>query len=285
MPVLDVTLDTRMIHSSNISRKSIITGEIKMNNRKKQSDAFSQTNFCCRLEWGRDGAKLAAARGDIVVIVDTLSFSTTVVTAIHNGALIYPCSDPQELNRLTSKYNCEKAVHRDDVPSKGRYSLSPETFRETEPDTRVSLMSLNGGACCRYADKAEELLIGSFINAEAVANRLFQLLDKGNAAVTVVACGERWQMPMEDGALRFAVEDYLAAGAILSYLIHDKSPEARVCQAAYNSLENNIDDILWECTSGRELRAAGFSHDVEFAAQMNLYNTLVVMKDDYLDGL
>ena len=252
---------------------------------KKQSDAFSQTNFCCRLEWGRDGAKLAIERGDAVVIVDTLSFSTTVVTAIHNGALIYPCSDPQELNEITSKYSCEKAVHRDDVPAKGRYSLSAETFREIEPDTRVSLMSVNGGACCHNSVRSEELLIGAFINAEAIANRLSQLLDKGNAAVTIVACGERWQMPLEDGALRFAVEDYLAAGAILSYLVQDKSPEARVCQAAYNSLENNIVDILWECTSGLELRAAGFSHDVEFSAQLNLYDTVVVMKDDYLDGL
>ena len=37
------------------------------------------------LEWGAIGAKLAAVRGDIVVIVDVLSFSTSVTVVLANG--------------------------------------------------------------------------------------------------------------------------------------------------------------------------------------------------------
>ena len=38
------------------------------------------------LDWGLDAARLAAERGDAVVIVDALSFSTTVVMAVALGA-------------------------------------------------------------------------------------------------------------------------------------------------------------------------------------------------------
>ena len=33
--------------------------------------------------------------------------------------------------------------------------------------------------------------------------------------MTVLACGERWQTPSEDGDLRMAVEDYLGASSQL----------------------------------------------------------------------
>ena len=58
-------------------------------------DMLSQHSYRCRLEWGRDGARRASARRDILVVVDTLRFSTAVVTAVPRGAIIYPC-DPTD---------------------------------------------------------------------------------------------------------------------------------------------------------------------------------------------
>lgn len=249
---------------------------------RRQSDSFSQTNYICRLEWGRDGAKAAEARGDMIVIVDALSFSTATVTAVHHGGIIYPSIDHDDQDAIAERVQAEKAVRRDDVPKVGKFSLSSETFFEIKTGTKVILMSPNGGACCRYGAKAPKLLVGSFINAEATGKAVVDILDQTDLAVTFVACGERWQNPMEDGMLRFAVEDYLAAGAILSYVMHDKSPEARVCEVAFTSLENRIDEIIWECTSGLELRNSGYAHDVSHSAQLNIYDTVVVMDKDRL---
>src|SRR5689334_9619168 len=55
------------------------------------ADVFAQSPYRCRLDWGRHGARAAAERQDILVIVDTLSFSTAVVTAVQRGGLVYPC--------------------------------------------------------------------------------------------------------------------------------------------------------------------------------------------------
>ena len=247
-----------------------------------QSDAFSQTNYACRLEWGRDGAAAAEARGDLVVIVDALCFSTTVITAVHHGGVIFPCLDLDEKETLAEKHKAVKAVRRDEVPNQGKYSLSPETFQTIEQGARVVLTSPNGSICCRLAAKAPRLLLGAFVNARTMGEVLTKVLDQGDLAVTLVACGERWQNPGEDGELRFAIEDFLAAGAILSYMKHDKSPEARVAESAFAELENQIDEIIWECTSGLELRSSGYGHDVSFAAQLNIFDTIVQLEGEKL---
>jgi 2-phosphosulfolactate phosphatase len=121
------------------------------------------------------------------------------------------------------------------------------------------------------------------VNAQAVAAVVSSLLEQEDLAVTVIACGERWNPPSEDGALRFAVEDYLGSGAILSYLEHGKSPEARVCEGAFVQVRDELDTILWECASGRELREMGFGMDVQHAARLNAYKTVPHLCNEHFE--
>lgn len=126
-------------------------------------------------------------------------------------------------------------------------------------------------------------MVGTLINAQAVANAVAALLEQQHdLCVTVIACGERWKTPSEDGELRIAIEDYLGAGAILSYLPYEQSPEARVCAGAFVQAREDLKALLWECGSGRELRAKGYGHDVEHAAQLNLYDAVPLMQEDCL---
>ena len=46
--------------------------------------------------------------------------------------------------------------------------------------------------------------------------------------------------------------------------------------------QEDLKTLLWECGSGRELRAKGFGHDVEHAAQLNIYETVPLMQEDCL---
>jgi 2-phosphosulfolactate phosphatase len=245
-------------------------------------DIFSQQGYRCRLAWGRRGAREAAARRDILIIVDTLSFSSAVVTAVQQGGLIYPCAESEEPSALAQRVGAEVAVHRRDVPAKGRFSLSPRTYLDMEPGTRVVLASPNGATCSRYACETPFLFVGALLNAEAAANAVAALLETTQLGVTVIACGERWQTPSEEEELRMAVEDYLGAGAILSYLRAEKSPEARVCAGAFLHTLHDLQTLLWECGSGRELREKGYAADVRHAARLNLVNAVPVLKDECL---
>jgi 2-phosphosulfolactate phosphatase len=226
---------------------------------------------------------MAAERGDLLVIVDTLSFSTAVATAVHYGGVVYPGSTAEEAAMLAQRVGGNLAVRRREVPERGQYSLSPLTYVSLKAGTRVVLASPNGAACCQQGRDAPYLFVGALVNARALAEAILQILEATRLCVTVIACGERWKRYGEDEGLRVAVEDLLGAGALLSYLPGDKSPEARLGEGAFQYARANLEDILWECGSGRELREGGFGEDVRHAAQLNLYDAVPVMREGRLE--
>lgn len=243
----------------------------------------AQDTHRCRLDWGWSGVRRAAASGDIVVIVDTLSFSTTAVTAVQHGGVIYPCASQEQAARVAQQAEAELAVMRKEVPAKGRFSLSPITFLALESGHKIAISSPNGATCCGYGAQAPALLVGTLINAQAIAAALATLLAREpDLNATIIACGERWRTPTEDGSLRFAIEDYLGAGAILSYINYAMAPEARLCRGAFLQTSSDIEALLWECNSGRELRDMGFEEDVRHAARLNAYETVPILQQDHL---
>lgn len=76
----------------------------------------------------------------------------------------------------------------------------------------------------------------------------------GRFTVAVVAAGA----PRPDGSLRFAVEDLLAAGAIIDAIadvgIDHQSPEAAAAASAYRGLRAATTHLISASESSRELR-------------------------------
>lgn len=249
-----------------------------------------------QLAWGRRGAQAAAERGDILVVVDTLRFSTAAATAVHHGAVIYPCPVDEALaTALAQRIGGEVALHRHTpvapTSASARFSLSPRTYLAVEPGTRVVLPSPNGATCCQYGPRTPALLVGALVNAHAVAGAVAHLLtaptQQQQLDVTVLACGERWRLPAEEGVLRFALEDYLGAGAVLatlSALPFSQTVEAQACGATFRALREQLEATLWECESGQELRTKGLGEDVRHAAQLNVYDTVPVLRGERLEA-
>jgi 2-phosphosulfolactate phosphatase len=248
---------------------------------------FSQQGYRCRLEWGRGGSRRGADRGDVLVVVDTLRFSTAVATAVHHGAIVYPCRPDEDAAALAARVGARVAADRPGSPegSRSGFSLSPLSYVGVAPGTRVVLPSPNGATCLRDGAAAPHLFAGALVNAGAVAAAVARVLEATDLRVTLVACGERWVSLPEDGPLRVAIEDGLGAGAILAALAargHSQSPEARVWIAAFQAASSDLADVLWECGSGRELRAKGFGADVRHAARLDLYDAVPALRNGRL---
>jgi 2-phosphosulfolactate phosphatase len=225
-----------------------------------QHDVFAQLSHRIRFAWGYDGARSAAERGDIIVIVDVLRFTTAVCAAVATGGSVRPCEKPED-------------------GRSGEYSLSPGSYRDLPPGTDVVLWSLNGATCAILGRKTPHLLAGALVNARATAAAVMRLMSETGLPVSVIACGERWKVPGDDGALRFAIEDALGAGAILSGIDGDKSPEARWCEAAFRELRHDLPGVLRQCGSGLELIERGNAADLDHAADLERYDCAAVFRE------
>jgi 2-phosphosulfolactate phosphatase len=243
---------------------------------------FDQSPYKCRVEWGRRGAREAAERGDIIIIVDVLSFSSTVITALSNGAIIYPYPRTLDGKKFAEKIGGEFILGRAEAAQIGAPTLSPVSFGQDHTNKKYVLTSLNGAYCTWIASQVPALLIGSLLNAESVAVAANLLQKQTKANITVIPCGEQWEGSREyEDTLRPAIEDYLGAGAILSHLEGKKSPEAEFCMTSFLHSKDKLNNFIWDCGSGRELRGRGYEADVKHCSRLNIYTTVPLLNNDH----
>jgi len=243
---------------------------------------FNQFPYVCRVEWGRRGAREAAERGDIVIIVDVLSFSSTVVSALNADAVIYPYPPDLDGKSYAASVGAEYILGRAEAAREGKPTLSPVTFNSSHQNKSYVLSSLNGAYCTWIASKVPALLIGSLLNASAVAAAANKIQQDSGAAITVVPSGEMWNDIREnEDRLRPSIEDYLGAGAILSRLQGNKSPEAQVCVHAFQNSRESLEQLIWDCGSGRELRERGYEDDVRHCGRLDTTDAVPILLDGH----
>jgi 2-phosphosulfolactate phosphatase len=224
------------------------------------------------VEWGPEGAALAAGRGDVVVVVDMLSLSTAMSIAVaremtclvYSGAEIEEMGGPAQAAVLLGA----RSLRRERRADPGRLSLSPASLTTAEPGQRVVFTSPDGAAAVQAASAAPAVLIGGPRNATACSRLVAEYMGSTLAGrVTLVACGERWSSaaPGTTGR-RPAVEDWAGAGSICARLAefgYSLSAEARLAARLWET--GCVLEDLAECLSARELRARGFAADVDLA--------------------
>ncbi|MEJ1088184.1 2-phosphosulfolactate phosphatase [Microbacterium sp. Mu-80] len=123
---------------------------------------------------------------------------------------------------------------------------------------RARAWSSNGAAVAAAAqgDQGDPVVVlGGIRNAAATARAVMTLQERRGArtSVNVIAAGELTGA----GALRFAVEDQLGAGAVIAALsdlgIDHSSPEAAAAGESFRSLRRGLRHLLIGSASGREL--------------------------------
>jgi 2-phosphosulfolactate phosphatase len=222
------------------------------------------------MEWGPTGAAAIGSDVDVAVVVDVLSFTTTLTVAVERGIRVHPF-------RWKDERAAAYAVEQDAVlagPRGPGVSLSSAAMREVTGVERIVLPSPNGSAISfGLADGAATVVGASLRNRTAVARWV-----PPGARVGVVAAGERWP----DGSLRPAVEDLWGAGAVLAALVDlghtGLSPEARVAEQAFRAVAGRLPTELRACASGRELVDAGFGPDVDVAATIDVSEVVPVLR-------
>lgn len=233
-----------------------------------------QDGYAVRFEVGATGARELARLGDVVVVVDVLSFSTTVSVAMDRGMRVRPLADDSVAHDVPT------AVRREAMDADHPWSLSPASIRSGPQVDVLALPSPNGARIAEAAATCGAVVFaGCLRNAHATAiaaRRAARGTDPAGQrrrpenAVLVMAAGERWP----DGTLRPALEDLLGAGAIIDALVRSGvpiescSPEARMALHAWQAVDD-LTGTLRGCVSGRELVERGYPHDIHIAAELD----------------
>jgi len=220
------------------------------------------------LEWGPVGARTLAERSEVIVVVDVLSFCTSVTVAVERGAKVWPHTGGEEAQRLARQIDAVLAGHRS---SHDGPTLSPASLLELDEESRLILPSPNGSSIAHAAANGGLPVVAACLrNAAAVARHVRDV-----ERIGVVPAGERWG----DGSLRPCYEDWVGAGAVVERLLGQDpavrlSAEAEAAALAFRALRP-----LEECASGEELVDKGFAEDVRIASELDVSAVVPVLLD------
>jgi 2-phosphosulfolactate phosphatase len=241
------------------------------------SNPWGQDGYGLRFDWGLAGAQQVAPERGVLVIVDVLSFTTSVTVATERGTAVYPAAwHGERATELAAAVGAELAVGRRAVSKDHPWTLSPAALASAPAPARLVLPSPNGSSIAASFDGI--VVACALRNFTAVANWLHERAGTPDTPVTAIASGERWP----DGSLRPALEDLLGAGAVLSALEamggHALSPEAEAAVDTFRGT-TSVPDAVRCCASGLELSLGGFDADVEIAVQMDVSTSVPVLTD------
>jgi len=218
-------------------------------------------------------------QSSIVVIIDVLRATSTIATALFNGAKeIIPVDSVAECIRLGKQIEGITAGERDGQIAEGlKHGNSPFEYpKEFIAGKTLVLTTTNGTRLLHMAlDKgAKTIITGSFPNLSAVCNYLST--QKQNV---ILGCAA-WKG-------RINIEDTLFAGAVINRLkqyFHINCDSSKIAETLYNDASNDLYEFLKnkEASHYHRLTGFGLQKDIRYCLTKDIADVLCIYKDGKL---
>jgi phosphosulfolactate synthase (CoM biosynthesis protein A)/phosphosulfolactate phosphohydrolase-like enzyme len=219
------------------------------------------------IELGPNGAKRASEQRHVIVVVDALRATSTIVAALAGGMTsVRPVATVDECvgDVTAGERGGHKIPHLD-------YDNSPGAFATGQHrGQQLCLTATNGAECLLSAARNEYAIVlaGALTNASAVAKAALALAQRYACDITIVVAGRNNQI---------AVEDQLTATQIALAI---PGSEVRGSVPMLVSDDFLIDFLNSE--SGRNLSELGCVQDVILCAQKDSFTTVPILKNGEL---
>jgi 2-phosphosulfolactate phosphatase len=221
-------------------------------------------------ELGPEGAARAAARGDVVVVVDALRASVTITAALAAGArAVMPVQTVEEaLIYRSRRPGVCLAGERNTLPVPGfDFGNSPtELLRHADRlvDKTLVLTTSHGTRCVESArEGACAVLAGSLPNVSAVARGAHRLARSQGCDVTLVAAGADGGEPAEE-------DEYTVR--VLARALADLGLENQVPPPSAP-----VERFFHQGVHGRRLARLGYGQDVDLCASLDVFDAVGVL--------
>jgi len=222
---------------------------------------------------------LYEVKNAIVVVIDVLRATSTIATALHNGATaIVPVDEIQRCIDLGKALNAITAGERDGKVAEGlEYGNSPFEYpREFIEGKTLVLTTTNGTKLLHMALKrgASHIVTGSFPNLTAVASYLL----KRNEPV-ILACAA-WKD-------RVNLEDMLFAGAVISAVkdaFNINCDSSKIAESIYDLAKDDLYGFMQKKNASHYQRLSnyGLHKDIQYCLTPDLAPVLPFYENEQL---
>jgi len=213
-------------------------------------------------------------QGKTVVVIDILRATSSICVGFHTGVSLFrPVAHPEQALNL-EKFGFIAAAERNGQKLEG-FKMGNSPFDYLNPELKnkkVAITTTNGTRCLHLSYEAGEIVAGSFLNLNAVANFCLSR----NKDVIAFCAG--WKD-------KFNLEDTLFSGALAQLLSRSFTIECDSTLAAmdlYDIAKTNLSDYIKKASHAQRFERLGIEKDIDFCMQQSIYNLVPRMVGDDL---
>lgn len=213
-----------------------------------------------------------------VVVIDVLRATSVMVQAMSQGALeIHPVATVDEafqmakaLGESSMLLGGERESKR--IPGFDLGNSPKEYIAEKVRGKKLILTTTNGTKAFHLVSSGKEILVGSFLNIGAVAEKCLEL------------DGELLIFPSGDEGI-FSLEDTICGGMLIELIGKKRKKsisltDASQCaQILYQSFKGDLLRAFHLSRHGKELISRGFSDDLVYCAQIDITSLVPVFRE------
>jgi len=236
--------------------------------------------------FGTSGLTPGDTAARVVVVIDVLRASTSIATALANGArAVIPLDSTDEVVMRA------KAFDRSEVKLAGERQMRPipgfdlgnsplEFTRETIEGKTVLLSTTNGTGAITALQGPRDVVIGSYVNFSAVLAMLRTAM-RGGTDIAILCAGREKQFSLEDAA---------CAGRFVHHAMRRRADVA-LNDAAFAGMlidrrySDNLMRLFSASAHGRALSEAGYGDDLTACAAIDSYPVIPIYQERQITKL
>ena len=210
--------------------------------------------------------------GKVVVVLDILFATTTMVTALAHGAKeIVPVADESAARACAADFpGCVLAgeLYAETLPGFAHPAPLALVAHGVQ-DKSVVYSTTNGTVARTQAAGAARVYCGALLNARALVQHILARHERETILIVCSGSGNN-----------FNFEDFYGAGYFVECLrehVRDFSDAAKAALALYRHAR--APDALLDCRVGRMMAARGLAHEVEFASRLDALPVVAALDD------
>lgn len=218
--------------------------------------------------------------GKVVVVLDILFATTTMVAALaHGAAEVVPVLDEAAARARATDLHENSFILAGELYAETLAGFAPPAplalIRHGIEGKTVVYSTTNGTVAMTQAAGAARVYCGALLNARALAAHI--VAQHPNETVLLVCSGS---------GNNFNLEDFYGAGCYVERFAEllgaaaDFSDAAKAARTLYRHAR--APEALLDCRVGRMMTAKGLAHEVEFACREDAFPVIPVLSDGRL---